>query len=67
MLKREKGGSAKILLKEYTELKKRYWDGYLWGIGYGVWSTGNITDEMVQEYLNHHKEGLNSDQNFTLE
>ncbi len=67
IIKRLKGRSAKILLLEYTELKKRYWGGHLWGIGYGAWSTGNITDEMIQEYLNHHKEGPNSDQNFILE
>ena len=67
MMKRLKGRSAKILLMEYSELKKRYWGGHLWGIGYGAWSTGNITDEMIQEYLNHHKEGPNSDQNFILE
>ena len=67
MLKRLKGRSAKILLLEYSELKKRYWGGHLWGIGYGAWSTGNITDEMIQEYLDHHKEGPNSDQNFILE
>ena len=67
MLKRLKGRSAKMLLEEYSELRKRYWGGHLWGIGYGVWSTGNITDEMIQEYLDHHKEGPNSDQNFILE
>ena len=47
ILKRLKGRSAKILLMEYSELKKRYWGGHLWGIGYGAWSTGNITDEMI--------------------
>ena len=67
ILKRLKGRSAKILLLEYSELKKRYWGGHLWGIGYGAWSTGNITDEMIQEYLNHHNDGPNSDQNFILE
>ena len=67
ILKRLKGRSAKIMLMEYSELKKRYWGGHLWGIGYGAWSTGNITDEMIQEYLNHHKEGPNRDQNFILE
>ena len=67
ILKRLKGRSAKILLLEYSELKKRYWGGHLWAIGYGAWSTGNITDEMIQEYLNHHKDGPNSDQNFILE
>jgi putative transposase len=29
MLKRLKGRSAKILLEEYAELKKRYWGGHL--------------------------------------
>ena len=67
ILKRLKGRSAKILLLEYSELKKRYWGGHLCGIGYGAWSTGNITDEMIQEYLNHHNDGPNSDQNFILE
>ena len=67
ILKRLKGRSAKILLLKYSELKKRYWGGHLWGIGYGAWSTGNITDEMIQQYLNHHKEGPNSDENFILE
>ena len=67
IMKRLKGRSAKLLLSEYTELKKRYWGGHLWGIGYGAWSTGNITDETIQQYLEHHKEGPNSDQNFILE
>jgi len=67
ILKRLKGRSAKILLDEFPELKRRYWGGHLWAIGYGAWSTGNITDEMIQEYLEHHKEGPNSDQNFILE
>ena len=67
MIKRIKGRSARMLLDEFSELKKRYWGQYLRGIGYGAWSTGNITDEMIQQYLDHHKDGPNSDQNFILE
>jgi putative transposase len=67
MIKRIKGRSARLLLDEFSELKKRYWGQHLWGIGYGAWSTGNITDEMIEQYLDHHKEGPNSDQNFILE
>jgi len=26
-----------------------------------AWSTGNITDEMVQEYLEHHRDPSNAD------
>lgn len=67
LVKRLKGRSARLLLDEFAELKKRYWGQHLWGIGYGAWSTGNITDEMIQNYLEHHREGPNSDQNFILE
>ena len=67
LVKRLKGRSARLLLEEFPNLKKRYWGQHLWGIGYGAWSAGNITDEMIMEYLDHHKEGPNGDQNFVLE
>ena len=40
LIKRIKGRSARLLLDEFSELKKRYWGQHLWGIGYGAWSTG---------------------------
>lgn len=46
---------------EFPELKNRYWGRYFWAIGYGCWSTGNITDEMVNEYLEHHRNPNDSD------
>jgi len=67
LVRRLKGRSAKLLLEEFPELHRRYYGGHFWGIGYGAWSTGNITDEMLQAYLEHHREGPNSDQNFILE
>jgi putative transposase len=42
------------------ELGKKYWGRHFWAIGFGAWSTGNITDEMVQEYLEHHKDKPNT-------
>ena len=67
LVKRLKGRSARLLLDEFSELKKRYWGQHLWGIGYGAWSSGNITDLMIENYLEHHRDGPNSDQNFILE
>ena len=67
LVKRLKGRSARILLEEFSELKKRYYGGHLWSIGYGAWSTGNVTDEIIQKYLEHHKDGPNGDENFILE
>ena len=55
LVKRMKGRSSRILQKEYPSLQKRYWGKHFWATGYGAWSTGNITDEMVQQYLEHHR------------
>jgi putative transposase len=67
IVKRLKGRSSRILLQEFPELHRRYWGNHFWGIGYGCWSTGNVTDEMINSYLEHHKSQPNSDENFILE
>jgi len=60
-VKRLKGRASRKLQSEFPSLKKRYWGRHFWAIGYGAWSTGNITDEMVQEYLEHHRNPSNVD------
>ena len=69
IMRRIKGRSARKLLEEYPSLKKRYWSGSFWGIGYGAWSTGEITEEIVREYLEHHRhrERPNDPGDFILE
>ncbi len=61
IVKRLKGRSSRRLQEEFKELSKQYWGKHFWAIGYGVWSTGNISDEMVQEYLEHHRNPSNKD------
>ncbi len=65
--KQMKGRTSRKLQQEYPFLKKRYWGNHFWGVGYGTWSTGNITDEMVNEYLEHHRNDNDSKSNFILE
>ena len=68
LVKKLKGRSSRKLQQEFPELKKKYWGQHFWAIGYGCWSTGNITDEMVNDYLEHHrKSDDNSNSNFILE
>ena len=68
MVKLLKGRSSRKIQIEFPELKKRYWGRHFWAIGYGCWSTGNITDEMVNEYLEHHRNpNTNSNDNFIIE
>ena len=68
LIKKLKGRSSRKLQVEYPILKHKYWGRHFWGIGYGCWSTGNITDEMVNEYLEHHRRSDDSGgNNFIIE
>ena len=68
LVKRLKGRTSRILQIEFPQLKKQYWGRHFWAVGYGAWSTGNISDEMVQEYLEHHRDKPNSEKgNWILE
>jgi len=68
LVKRLKGRTSRRLQQEFPQLKKRYWGRHFWAIGYGGWSTGNITDDMVDEYLEHHRNPSNGDKgNMILE
>lgn len=51
LVKHMKGRSSRMLQKEFPMLKKRYWGRNFWATGYGAWSTGNLTNEMVPAYL----------------
>lgn len=68
IVKAVKGRTSSLLQKEFPELRKRYWGQHFWATGYGAWTTGNITDDMVQKYLEHHKnKNIESDDTFVLE
>ena len=68
LVKKLKGRSSRKIQQEFPELKKRYWGKHFWAIGYGCWSTGNITDQMVDAYLEHHRKPEDRDNsNFIIE
>lgn len=68
IVRRLKGRTSRRLQEEFPQLKKQYWGRHFWAIGYGAWSSGNITDEMIAEYLEHHRHPSNQDQsNMILE
>jgi len=50
-----KGKSSHKLLSEFLVLKKRYWGQPLWGRGYWVSSSGNVTDEVWKKYIEDQK------------
>lgn len=46
-----KGTSSRVLLQEFPHLRKKFWGRHLWARGYFAVSSGTITDEMIQEYI----------------
>lgn len=59
-----KGRSSRKLLQEDKNLSRQYWGQHLWGRGYFVASTGNITDEMVKEYIEN--QDIEKDDDFRI-
>ena len=54
-----KGRTSHQLQNEFPELKKSSWGKHFWAIGYGAWSTGNVTEQMIQNYIKGHKDSPN--------
>ena len=68
LMQRLKGTSSRKLLQEYSELSQRYWGRHLWARGYFAVSTGNVTDEIIRQYIASHDDKPNGDQdNFSVE
>ena len=63
-MKKMKGRSSYKLQREFPELKKKFW-----GRGYFSTTSGNVTDEMINEYINNHLDAHRSDniENILLE
>ena len=59
IMKHLKGRTSCLIQDEFPELKKRYWGNHLWAIGYGAWSTGNVTEEIIQKYIEGHRDSPN--------
>lgn len=67
LVKYLKGKTSRKLQMEFPELRKKYWGQHLWARGYFVVSAGNVTKQILQEYIEHHFEGKESEDSFRLE
>jgi|TARA_B100001013_G_scaffold315447_1_gene222409 putative transposase len=64
MIKRLKGRSSKMIQAEFPELGAKFWGRHFWGIGYAAFSSGTVTDQTIQEYLERH---IDKDDGFTVD
>jgi len=61
LLQRLKGRSSRRMLDEFGELKKQFWGQHLWARGYFAASTGNVTDEIIKQYIESQGEDFPAD------
>jgi len=63
-----KGTSSRVLLQEFPHLKKQYWGRHLWARGYFAVTSGTITDDMINEYINDQEgEAVQDDSRFEID
>ena len=66
IMRRIKGRPSSKLFEEFPNLKKRYSGRHFWARGYVCATVGQMTEEMIQDYLAHHFESDRPD-NFRTE
>ncbi len=63
-----KGISSRLLLSEFAHLKEQFWGRHFWARGYLAVSSGNITDEMVHQYIQEQEgESIADDSRFEID
>jgi len=56
IMRRIKGQTAHKVFEEFPALKRRDWGRHCWARGYFCATVGEMTEEMIQEYWEHHFE-----------
>ena len=66
IMRRIKGRTSSKVFEEFPHVKKRYWGRHFWARGYFCATSGQVTDEMIKSYLEHHFEP-SPDENLRVE
>ena len=68
LMQQVKGRSSRKMLQEFGELRKAFWGRHLWARGYFAASSGNVTDEVIKQYIEAQSEDTPSgdDESFSV-
>ena len=68
VMKRIKGKTSRKLLSESRILAKKFWGRHLWARGYFCVSSGNVTDDVIAQYIENQKiRERDRDDDFTID
>jgi putative transposase len=64
-----KGRSSRKIQQEFPHVQKEYWGRHFWGRGFFSSTSGNVTDDVINNYINQHSDAHKSDNilNISLE
>jgi putative transposase len=51
LMQRIKDRSSRKMLEEFGELNRQFWGRHLWARGYFAAGSGNVTDEIIKQYI----------------
>ena len=68
-VKKAKERSSKKIQEEFPEIRKKYWGRHFWAREYFSSTSGNVTDEIVNAYINNHADAhwIDNENNISLE
>ena len=67
MMIRIKGMTSRKIQQEFPRLGQQYWGKHFWAVGYGAFSSGEVSDHVIQSYLDNHDTKHDSDDGFIVE
>ena len=53
-MRRIKGATSRKIQQEYPVIRKRYWGKRFWGRGYFCTTSGNVTNDIIMNYIDNH-------------
>jgi REP-associated tyrosine transposase len=64
-----KGRSSRKIQQEFPSIHKEYWGRHFWGRGFFSSTRGNVTDDIINNYINEHSDAHKSENilNLSLE
>jgi putative transposase len=56
-----KGKTSYKMMHEFPHLRKKFWGRHMWARGYFCVSSGNVTDEVIKQYIEEQNHDQDSD------
>ena len=51
LVQRLKGRSSRKILEDFEEMRRAFWGRHIWARGYFAASSGNVTDDIIKQYI----------------